>query len=319
MAKVDPNMNTEKEASPRKPRGKQEKRRIWWAYIFILPQVIFFIIFTIYPIVMSYVYSVYSWAGLGPLEDFVGLENYVKILQDDLFWNAFKNTFIYMIGVTVLLMPTSLLLAFLLNNVLSKTSSVIYRVIYFIPVVTTTAIVGIVLRQMFGDDGFVNQLFMAIGLIKTPISWFGSSFLAMIIVIAIGAWKFFGMMLIYWMAGLQTLPKDVIDAARIDGCNGWQLLRHVTIPILLPVGMVILLLSVTSSLHVFDLVKTLTDGDPYYGTDMVDLFVYREAFDPDKGLPAMGYASAAGVVFGIATFIIILLLGWLLRKTQKLK
>ncbi|HLR02953.1 MAG TPA: sugar ABC transporter permease [Virgibacillus sp.] len=302
--------------SLKKPlKSKQEKKRIYWAYLFILPQLIFFLVFTIYPIVMSYVYSAYEWSGIGPLTNFVGLDNFVRLFQDPRFWNAFGNTFIYMIGVTILLMPTSLVLAIILNNVLTK-SSVFYRTIYFLPVVASTAVVGLVLRQVFGDDGAVNEILMGLGIIDKPHSWLGHSVSAMVIVILVGAWKFFGMMMVYWLAGLQTIPKDVIEAAKIDGANFWHLTRHVILPILAPIALVILLLCVTSSLHVFDLVKTLTDGEPYYSTDMIDLFVYRKAFDPQEGLPAMGYASAAGVIFGIITLAIALGLSWIAKRKQ---
>src|SRR5699024_1242375 len=103
---------------------------------------------------------------------------------------------------------------------------------------------------------------------------------------------------------------------KIDGCNNWNLIRRIIIPILMPVGTVILLLCVTNSLHVFDMVITLTKGGPYFSTDMVDLFIYRNAFDPSEGMPDMGYASAAGVVFGFTTLVIVLILGWIIKRTQ---
>lgn len=295
--------------------GKLEIKRIVWAYLFILPQLLFFIGFTIYPIIMSYVYSVFEWSGIGPLTDFVGLENYFSIIKNKMFWNAFKNTIIYMLGITILLMPGSLILAIILNNVLKK-SSVFYRTIFFLPVVATTAIIGIVMRQIFGDVGLVNDILLYIGVLDNPYSWLGRPFTAMLVLILVGAWQYSGIMMVYWLAGLQTLPKEVLEAARIDGCNFWQLLRFVIVPILIPVGMVILLLCVTSSLHVFDLVLTLTGGGPYFSTDVVDLFIYRHAFDVHTGLPAMGYASSAGVVFGIAVFGIVLVLGWFVKVTR---
>lgn len=296
-------------------RSPQEKKRIMWAYLFLLPQIIFFVVFTIYPIIMSYIYSAYEWTGLGPLEDFIGLGNYIEVFKDGMFWNAFKNTFIYMFGVTAILMPTSLLLAYILNNILKK-SSVFYRTLYFLPVVTTTAIIGIIVRQVLGNDGFVNNFLSFTGLIEQPISWFGTPAIAMFVVIIVGSWKFMGMMMVYWLAGLQTLPEELLEAAKIDGANSWNLFRYIAIPLLLPVATVILLLSVTSTLHVFDLVKTLTDGGPYFGTDVMDLFIYRKAFDPREGMAQMGFASAAGVIFGIATFTIVIILGWIINKTR---
>ncbi|MCP3739347.1 carbohydrate ABC transporter permease [Rossellomorea sp. BNER] len=295
--------------------SRLHRKRQLWALVFILPQLIFFIVFTIYPIIMSYIYSLYDWPGIGALDDFVGIDNFIRVIQDPSFWNAFKNTFIYMLGVTVLLLPTSLFVAMLLNNVL-KRSAVFYRTIFFLPVVTTTAIIGIVMRKVFGSGGIFDEILMTLNVIDAPYPWLGSPVTAMIIVIVVGAWKFFGMMMVYWLAGLQTLPKDVLEAASIDGCNTWQKLRNVIIPILMPVALVILLLCVTSSLHVFDLVLTLTGGGPYFSTDVVDLYIYRYAFNPEAGLPSMGYASAAGVVFGVAVFAIVLAIGWLTRRAK---
>jgi len=288
-----------------------------WAYLFVLPQFVFFIAFTIYPIVMSYVYSLFKWSGIGPLKLFVGWDNYVRVLQDERFWNAFQNTFIYVAGTTILLLPTTLLMAVVLNRGVQK-GKVLYRVIYFLPVITTTAIVGLIMRSIFGNkNALLNELLMAIGLLDEPYPWLTRASSAMIIVILVGAWKFFGMMMVYWLAGLQSLPSDVYEAASIDGCGPVQSFRYITVPLLLPIGAVILLLSVVSGLHVFDLVKTLTEGGPYYGTDVMDLYIYRYAFD-SSGPPAFGYASAAGIVFGLSILVITLLIGGLVRLTKSI-
>lgn len=288
-----------------------------WAYLFVLPQFVFFIAFTIYPIVMSYVYSLFNWSGIGPLKRFVGWDNYVRVLQDERFWNAFQNTFIYVAGTTVILLPTTLLMAVVLNRGLQK-GKVLYRVIYFLPVITTTAIVGLIMRSIFGNkNALFNELLMAIGLLDAPYPWLTRASSAMVIVILVGAWKFFGMMMVYWLAGLQSLPSDVYEAASIDGCGPVQSFRYITVPLLLPIGAVILLLSVVSGLHVFDLVKTLTEGGPYYGTDVMDLYIYRYAFD-SGGPPAFGFASAAGIVFGLSILAITLIIGGLIRMTKSI-
>ncbi len=302
----------------RRPRyGRRQRKRFMWAYLFVLPQFVFFIAFTIYPIVMSYVYSLFNWSGIGPLKRFVGWDNYVRVLQDERFWNAFQNTFIYVAGTTVILLPTTLLMAVVLNRGLQK-GKVLYRVIYFLPVITTTAIVGLIMRSIFGNkNALFNELLMAIGLLDAPYPWLTRASSAMVIVILVGAWKFFGMMMVYWLAGLQSLPSDVYEAASIDGCGPVQSFRYITVPLLLPIGAVILLLSVVSGLHVFDLVKTLTEGGPYYGTDVMDLYIYRYAFD-SGGPPAFGFASAAGIVFGLSILAITLIIGGLIRMTKSI-
>ncbi|UQZ81307.1 Lactose transport system permease protein LacF [Paenibacillus konkukensis] len=294
---------------------RRERARYKWAYLFILPQLLFFMIFTIYPIIMSYVYAFYDWSGFGPLSNFVGWDNLTKLLHDDQFWNAFGNSLIYMGAKTVILMPTTLIMALILNQAFFK-GKVFYRTIYFLPVVTTTSIVGIIMKFIFGNDkALINELLIALGILSEPVPWLGQSYTAMAVLILVGSWKFFGMMMVYWLAGLQSLPGDVYEAAKVDGADYWQTLRSITIPLLMPVATVILLLTVVNSMHVFDLVKTLTNGGPFFATETVDLFIYNYAFST-SGFPQIGYASAAGIVFGLAIFIITLALGWLAKLSK---
>ncbi|MDD9267211.1 carbohydrate ABC transporter permease [Paenibacillus sp. GCM10023248] len=298
------------------PASRRTRIRYLWAYVLIGPQVIFFLAFTVYPIVMSYVYSFYEWSGFGPLENFIGWDNFIKLVHEHAFWNAFRNSMIYMTAKTLILMPTSLLLALILNRALFK-GKVIYRTVYFLPVVTTTSTVGIVMKFIFGNENaLVNEVLIALGALSDPIPWLGQAGTAMLVLILIGSWKFFGMVLVYWLAGLQSLPKDVYEAAKTDGANGLQTLRYITLPLLAPVAAVILLLTVVNGMHVFDLVKTLTGGGPFYATETMDLYIYNFAFST-SGFPQIGYASAAGIVFGVAIFLLTALLGLIAKRLQR--
>jgi ABC-type sugar transport system permease subunit len=154
-----------------------------------------------------------------------------------------------------------------------------------------------------------------LGILSQPIPWLGQPGTAMIVLVLIGSWKFFGMMMVYWLAGLQSLPDDVYEAAKVDGANYWQTFSRITIPLIIPVSTVILLLTVVNSMHVFDLVKTLTDGGPFFATETVDLYIYNYAFST-SGFPQIGYASAAGIVFGVTIFALTLVLGWFVKKTK---
>jgi len=294
---------------------RRERIRYRWAYLFILPQLLFFIIFTMYPILMSYVYAFYDWSGFGPLSNFVGFDNLIKILHDEQFWNAFRNSLLYMAAKTVILMPATLMMALILNQAFFK-GKVFYRTVYFLPVVTTTSIVGIIMKFIFGNDqALVNELLMALGILSEPVPWLGQAGTAMLVLIFVGSWKFFGMMMVYWLAGLQSLPGDVYEAAKVDGASYWQTMRSITLPLLMPVAAVILLLTVVNSMHVFDLVKTLTNGGPFFATETVDLYIYNYAFST-SGFPQIGYASAAGIVFGLTVFLITLVLGWLAKLSK---
>lgn len=293
----------------------RDKKKLFWCYMFIFPQLILFLAFTIYPIVMSYVYSFYNYDGYGPLKDFVGLENFVTLIRDLLFWNAFKNSFFFMFGMVLIQVPLALLLAILLNSTWLK-GAAFYRTIYFLPVVTTTAVVGLIMRFIFGAyKGVFNDFLLWLHIIKEPVDWIGSIDYALWIVLFVGIWKTLGMKMIYWLAALQSLPKDLYEAARVDGANVVQSMRYITLPLLIPIGSVIILLSAVNALHVFDLVKAMTEGGPAYTTDMVDVYVYRNAFSPGNGQARVGFAAAAGIFYALAVLIVSLILGLLIKKT----
>ncbi|MBW4079908.1 carbohydrate ABC transporter permease [Paenibacillus sp. S150] len=287
----------------------QRKNKLYaWAYLFLLPQLIAFGVFTLYPIIMSYVYALYDWSGFGPLQKFVGLANFHSILQDKAFWNAFGNNLFYIFWITVLALPLTLAAAMLVNLTFLK-GRVVYRTLLFLPVVTTTAIVGLVLKFIFGNEhALFNEILMAIGLIREPVGWLAGPGTAMGVLIGSGVWKIFGTIMIYWLAGLQSLPEEIYEAAKIDGAGFWGSVRYLTLPLLVPIGTVILLLTVMNGIHVFDLASTLTGGGPFFATDMMDLYIYRYAFE-SGGFPQLGHASAAGIIFGLTIFGISLILG----------
>ena len=202
-------------------------------------------------------------------------------------------------------------MALILNNRKLK-GAVFFRTLIFMPVVLTMAIVGIVMQNLFGFNGFVDQLLMTLGILHQPVQWLNNSVIAMILLILIGSWKGFGIKVIYWLAGLQTISAETYEAAQIDGANVLQQFRYITVPLLIPFLIVITILQVNDSFGVFDLVRTFTNGGPFFGTDMVPLYIYNKAFG--SLTPQMGFASAAGIVFGISTLLVSASLGLLARK-----
>lgn len=300
-----------------KPASKAfslKTKRWLWCYLFLLPQALLYLSFTLYPMIMSYVYAFYDWSGIGPMDEFVGWDNFVETLMDPLFWNAFKNSFIYMSSLVLVQVPLALLLALLLSASWLKGAAA-YRTIFFLPVVTTTAIVGLVMRFIFGAyKGLVNEILMKLGLLSAPVDWLGSVDTALLIVVIVGIWKYFGIKVIYWLSGISTLPKDIYEAAKVDGATPFQSFRYITIPLLVPVGSVIVLLSAVNALHVFDLVQSMTGGGPSFTTDMVDVYIYRYAFG-GGGESRVGFASAAGVVYGFAILFVSLAFGLIVRLT----
>lgn len=277
-------------------RKRRTMKRNMWCWIFMVPSVVLYVMFQGYPIAASMFYATLDWSGLSANAVYAGLGNFKELLADPLFFGAILNTFKYMLGVAPLLLVISLALAYILNSIIKK-GAAFFRTVFFLPVITTTSIVGIIMMFIFGGTGALNQF---LGLLNIQgRNWLGTKGTAMLVIIAVGCWKDVGTYMIYWLAALQSVPQDVYEAATIDGANKWQTFSKVVFPLILPIGGVIAALCVISSLKVFDLVQTMTNGGPFYATDVVATFVYRTAYASVNGMPRLGYASAAALVFGL--------------------
>lgn len=275
---------------------RRKKRRInLWCWVFMLPTLILYILFQGYPILSSIFYSTLDWSGMTSNALFVGLDNFKELLKDKYFFNAVLNSFKYMIMAVPIQLALSLALAYIFNSIIKK-GAAFFRTVFFLPVITTASIVGIIMMFIFGGTGSINQLLAIFG-IRGP-NWLGNAQTALPVVVLIGVWKDAGTYMIYWLAALQSVSQDVYEAATIDGANKWQTFRHVVFPLILPIGGVITVLCIISSLKVFDLIQTMTNGGPFYATDVAATFVYRTAYANSSGMPRLGYASAAAMMFG---------------------
>lgn len=278
-----------------------------WAYLFVMPMLILFVAFTVYPLLASIRYTFYDWDGIGIPKDFVGLQHYLEITKDGLFWNAFKNTFIYTAVVVSIQTGIALGLAVILNSRFLKLKT-FFRAVFFSPIITSTAIVGIVISLLLiGANRNLNDFFQTIGIIENPVDWMGNPTVALWTVIAVGIWIGIGYPLIYFLAGLQSIDNELYDAARIDGAGSIDLLLRITIPLMRPIIIIVVLLSTLHSLRVFDLVQVMTKGGPYFATDVVSTYIYRHAF-PSSGVGEtesnLGFASAAAFFMGTLIMVI---------------
>jgi multiple sugar transport system permease protein len=159
-------------------------------------------------------------------------------------------------------------------------------------------------------NGPVNLALMDIHVIDKPVDFLGDPHTALYTAVAVAVWKWFGQPMIYWLAGLQTIPEAVYEAARVDGAGWWRMLRSVTLPLLAPFGVVILLIVAVGNLQVFALIQAMTNGGPFFATETMELYIYRVAFAATPGYsgqPRLGYASAAGVVFGVCIMVLAVL------------
>lgn len=272
--------------------------------------------FTIWPMVSSWYYSLFEWDGFGPLSNFVGLDNYREVVASDQYWNAFKHSMYFAVVAIVIEVPLALVLAVLLNSSRLRGRNT-YRLLLFLPVVTTTAVVGVVFTVLLNPlGGPINDAAQSLPGVDGPVNFLGSDSLALPTVMAVDIWKNIGITLIYWLAALQTIPADVLEAAKIDGANSMQTFRRITVPLLAPMTVIILILTFQRSLNPFDLVQTMTNGGPDGATDVAASYIFRTAFDPTFSAPRYGLASAAGVIFGTSVLVVTLAQAVVLRRMR---
>jgi multiple sugar transport system permease protein len=289
-------------APVRRRRGLGQ--RLWgarWPYLFLLPTAVLYGLYTVWPIGASWWYSLVSWTGFEADKTFVGLQNYRDVVADPLFWNSFKITMLFMVVTVPLRVGLGLLIAVLLNHPRLPFQR-LFRTAFFLPVVTTTAIVGVVMQFIFDPaSGPVNLVLGKLGL-GGGIDFLGSSSTALWTVMGVHTWKWVGVTMIYWLAALQTVPRELVEAAQVDGASQWRVFRHITLPLLTPFLVIITLLTVEQNLQIFDLMLTMTGGGPFFATEVIELYIYRWAFAAT--IPQLGYASAAAVVLGLVLLVV---------------
>lgn len=286
----------------------------------MVPSLVLALMFTMYPTVMSWYFSFLDWSGFSDARDFIGLANYREIVSDPMFWDAFGRSFLFVAVAVPIRLVGALLIAVVLNNQALKLGPA-FRTMFFLPVVTTAAVVGVVMSVFLSpNNGPLNELLGSLGLTDAPVDFLGDPGTALYAVMGVEIWKHFGITMIYWLAALQTIPRTYYEAAEVDGAGRFQILRHITVPILLPFAAIITLLTAKNTLHVFGIVQAMTAGGPFFSTELMEVFIYRTAFAPDSGsVPRLGYASAAGVVFGITIMVIAITQIWAGRKLTTMR
>ncbi|MFE6971340.1 carbohydrate ABC transporter permease [Isoptericola sp. NPDC057653] len=275
--------------------------RTLWIWVFLVATIVLFGAYTVWPAIASVGYSFLGWSGYGPDRPFVGLANYERAFSDPLFWRSVGVTLLIIVVTVPLRVLLALVLAVFLNDPRLPFARLL-RTAFFVPVVATTAIIGIVMNFVLDPaDGPVNQVLGALGI--QPVDFLGDSSAALWSVMAVHFWKWLGLTLVYWLAALQTVPDEVHEAARVDGANARQRFWHVTVPMLTPFLVVISLLTIVETMQIFDLVQTMTGGGPYFATLVTEVYIYQQAFETAR--PEYGYASAIGVLLGVLTLLVV--------------
>lgn len=269
-------------------RQRQRRQEIVLAYLFLTPTLLGLLFFSLGPVIAGLLVSFTNWNLLLPPQ-WVGLENYQALANLELPRKVLWNTLYYTIINVPLNMIIALGVALLLNQKLRGIA--IYRALYFLPVVSSTVAASLIWTWLFSPNfGPINYFLDGIG-IPAP-AWLGSTTWAMPAVIIMSVWKGFGTNMLIFLAGLQSIPQELEEAAMIDGANRWQRFLHVTWPLLTPTTFFVLVISCIVSFQVFEQVYVMTNGGPAYATTVLGLFIYLNAFRYNN----MGYAAAAAYV-----------------------
>jgi multiple sugar transport system permease protein len=275
---------------PAAPRGLRHSarraRRNWDAYVFLAPGFVVFTTFTLFALAFVVYLTFHEWSIIAPEKPFVGLQNWETLIDDTRFRKSVVNT-LYFTGATVPLgMIVGLSIALLLNQPLRGRG--IFRTLYYLPAITPFVVAAIIWKWLYnGDYGLFNYYLLKTNLIHEPLAWLSDQNLAMPSVILMTAWTGVGFAMVVYLAGLQSIPEELYEAAKVDGAGPWARFRHITLPGLLPSSVFLAVIQIIFLMQVFTQIFVMTRGGPIDRTTTVLFYVYETAF----GFYEMGYAS----------------------------
>lgn len=265
------------------------RKRIDWAQFLSLPALILFSVFFVYPLLKGIGMSLTDWDGMGQAE-FVGLKNFVKFFSDDRAIQDIKTTLFFAIGSATLLNLVGLCYALLMNSDFHGKS--IARVIIYLPSIISPLIMGYIWYFLLQPGrGYLAHAFVQLGLPDLIGNWMGKYSVTLLVLILVNVWQFAGMTMIIYLAGLQSIPSEYIEAATIDGAGRWQRFCRITLPLLMPAIRINVVTNIIGSLSVFDIIMALTEGGPGYSTESLSIYIMRMCYGSRTG-----YSTAVAMI-----------------------
>jgi ABC-type sugar transport system permease subunit len=299
MATLQPSPTIRAASALRGERGLRAwLRRYLAAYLFILPALLLYTLFVLYPFLNTIYFSLTDWDGAQPVKQFIGFGNYQRLLQDPLMWQSLKHNLIWIAVGTLTPVVIGLLLATLIWS--GVRGRIFFRTVYFMPVVLSTVVVGMIwawiYHPMFGP---INLALRAVGLDSVARGWLGDLTWALYALLLAALWAYFGFCFVILLAALQNVDMELHDAAKIDGANAWQRLVNVTVPQLGPVLTMLLAYTLIGGFNVFDIVYIMTKGGPANATEVLATYTYVMAFKQNQ----VGYGAALTMVITVLSLI----------------
>jgi len=273
---------------------KYKLRSLLINYLFILPALAFFLVFSIYPFLSMVRLSFFSWTGIGVVRKFVGLWNYKDIVfNNPVWWQSMRQAaFITFLALT-LQNGLALILALACDRDIK--GGKFYRVVFYLPPVLSGIVVGLIWTWIFDKQGLLNYFMNLIGFSELTRAWLARPETALTSVAVVHMWKGFGWGFVIMLAGLQSIPRTLYEAARIDGANFWAIFRKVTFPLMIPVFVVVIILTILGTMQIFDIIVATTGGGPGYHTEVPITRIISNILNNQR----FGYACAQGIFFGL--------------------
>lgn len=274
------------------PLARRRTLSRWVVTILCLsPALALFCVFVLVPVVQVIYTSLYNWPGLGPLQNFIGLKNYLTLFKDSVFINALKTTLTIAVLSLCLQIPASLGLALLVRRRMPGVA--FFRTVFFLPYILSDVVAGAIWYFIYDPStGLISGIFKLFNASGTPPAFLGDPHTVLLAIFVAISWKYFGFHLVLYITGLQNIPDELTEAARLDGANRWQVTRHILLPLLGSTIRLSVLFSVIGSLQIFDLIYVISDGGPIYASETIVLYEIHRG--PQNF--AYGYGSAVAVV-----------------------
>jgi ABC-type sugar transport system permease subunit len=268
-------------------------------YLMVSPYILFVLVFVLFPVFFCLFLTFHKWNIIAPMK-FIGTDNYLRLFQDRLFWKAIGNTLKFLLLHIPLQLIVSLFLAYLLNQKMRALS--FFRASFFMPVIVSGVVVTILWQQLLGfDSGLINRLLTTIGLNK--IGWLVNPDVAIYSIAVMATWKNVGLYVILFLVGLQTVPTQYYEAAKMEGATRWQQFYHITLPMINPTIFMVVILSTIGGFNLFIEPYIMTGGGPLNQTLSAVLYIYKQAFQYYN----MGYSATLGFFYAIMIMTVVIL------------
>lgn len=279
-------------------KSKPFKERVL-PYLVVSPYLIHLFVFILFPVVFSILLTFHKWNIISPME-YVGVDNFIRLFEDRLFWKAILNTLQFLLVHIPLQIVIALALAYFLNQKLIARG--FFRASFFMPVVISGVVVTILWQQLYGlETGLFNRILIALGIDR--VEWLSNPKIAMVSIAIMATWKNVGLYVILFLVGLQAVPKSHYEAAEVEGASAWQQFRYITLPAINPTLFMVVILSTIGGFSLFIEPYVMTDGGPLNSTLSAMLYIYKQAF----GYYHMGYSATLGLFFALLIMMVVVI------------